>query len=147
MSVTSVLACIIAPLLFGFLILAHRPNLARLGLGTAIKKFLAETPEVFYPARPATFLVSRYPSFAELDQPGYDEPRTNVTAPCPAGSEFGRCDLGVLIFIWRVVNKGNAFRVPVPRLFKPSTVISNRQLEFGSCDTAAFSGPDDTLYF
>ena len=80
MSVTSVLVCTTAPLLFGLLILAHRPNLARFGLGTAIKKFLAETPEVFYPARPATFLVSRYPSFAELDQPGYDEPRTNEDA-------------------------------------------------------------------
>jgi len=54
-------------------------------------KFLAETPEVFYPARPATFLVSRYPSFAELDlgpeQLSYDETGTETTtAECADGT-------------------------------------------------------------
>jgi hypothetical protein len=73
----SALACFAALLLFGFFMLARVRRLAR---RTAIK-FLAETPEVFYPSRPATFLVSRYPSFAELDQPSYDdERRTGETA-------------------------------------------------------------------
>ena len=56
--------------------------LVRLTRRNAIK-FLAETPEVFYPARPATFLVSRYPKFAESDlgpdQLSYDETGTEVT--------------------------------------------------------------------
>jgi hypothetical protein len=49
----------------------------------ATMNFLVEISEVLYPARPATFLVSRYPKFAESDlgpdQLSYDETGTEVT--------------------------------------------------------------------
>lgn len=64
-------------------------------------KFLAETPEVFYPARPATFLVSRYPSFAELDlgpeQLRYDQTGTETVttaAECAGGTGVASGRLG-----------------------------------------------------